>query len=967
MLCGLLAIAACRRTQTALGVIQMSKCRAIIDDRLYDLNTINTSQVFSYPHKYGDKTYTYYFKMCKPLTRADIPGKPNVELDDALLARCVGINDDCIPLVFLQDFLIQPMVSTHAPDSGLFYEADGPAFKDYDNIFRTFDVDIILNCDPNIEDVNLDLSATFTVDDNAQYVVMHGTSKHSCNKTAPTPLPSPTPKFETDCTYLYHLPGSEDYGYNIDLIAHNTGLFGTRVPVTIDGEEYIVFFQPCERSECPLDFTCVNYATDNVYSSVWLCNKSRICDRFGVMGSVADIKIDSNIGQAYNVTYNNSENIHKTLLQVKCNTILKEDHFIFDANGKLEAQGNRLELSAFSNSACLKVIPDPPPTPDKCYFSKTIQNYAIDINLTHFSLQGYQNKMKLKEGAKEKDVVIHYVPCEGMLCPTGAQCEGDEHASVWLCDIDAQSDETNCVAYGLWTKSLSIAMNNKFDIFGGINAYYSGDRSRVAQVHHICKESLEKDVLEWGNTAYLDYKTLQFDVYSRNACPKGSGPTPTPYVEYKPPRPQKGSTPTPKPIPSPNPLELWHNETHYIEIDLSRLYQEVFRGKLFLLGLQQLVGHVYVEYDPWNQLPCPQNYSCDEFQNSKANVWACWDNYCHPAGDKHIGIQINKLNNGAYIRYDGAYGVDAEFRIDCDPALFSNAITLGYSSAVIYHTSLTAPEFVFNSTSGAVCAQKFSSPTPIPDPAPTNSPKNLNPNVVFSTSYIQDGKNYTVSLDLNKVPIIEGDVVLGYSSTYELGKVKYSPVEHVPCPVGNYKCIGDNTNVWRCVNTTDGQQTCYSIGDSYYDFTIGLINKDHPDYGVEVYYHGGMDNRTASFYYQCRYDLADGEYIIEDIGVRSPWTMAGQLHHMNIHSRHVCPVELIHKSITGGAIFLLIVVTAALGYFVIGTLVIFITKGTVAIPNESFWMEFVGCIQTAVVFIFTCNRNKSMNMSYDAI
>ena len=69
---------------------------------------------------------------------------------------------------------------------------------------------------------------------------------------------------------------------------------------------------------------------------------------------------------------------------------------------------------------------------------------------------------------------------------------------------------------------------------------------------------------------------------------------------------------------------------------------------------------------------------------------------------------------------------------------------------------------------------------------------------------------------------------------------------------------------------------------------------------------------------------------------------------------------------SGGAIFLIALSVLFVGYFGIGTLVMYISSGSIAVPFDSFWTEFYECIETAIVFIFTCGKSRAVT-TYDNI
>jgi hypothetical protein len=107
-----------------------------------------------------------------------------------------------------------------------------------------------------------------------------------------------------------------------------------------------------------------------------------------------------------------------------------------------------------------------------------------------------------------------------------------------------------------------------------------------------------------------------------------------------------------------------------------------------------------------------------------ANLWVCWGDECHAAGDHRISTSIQSLadwDGGLTLTIGGAFGFDAAFDIRCDLMMASDVVPIDEGTQLTWGDRLSVL-----TTSGITCPQLFVAPivpsfisTPTPTPVPT--------------------------------------------------------------------------------------------------------------------------------------------------------------------------------------------------------------------------------------------------------
>jgi hypothetical protein len=110
----------------------------------------------------------------------------------------------------------------------------------------------------------------------------------------------------------------------------------------------------------------------------------------------------------------------------------------------------------------------------------------------------------VKGDAGEGEGMLYYQPCAGMACPEGLKCEGDDQATVWLCQAG------DCAGYGLFENNVTgvgIDVDEPY-----VEVHYIGDRHREALVNYRYEKEQRNGQLGMPKEVWVIGTALQFDV-----------------------------------------------------------------------------------------------------------------------------------------------------------------------------------------------------------------------------------------------------------------------------------------------------------------------------------------------------------------------------------------------------------------------------------------------------------------------
>ena len=504
---------------------------------------------------------TYYVSICDELQSSEIGGDTGIDLTDAVVVKR-NTNGDTSILAYGAAFDWR-FYNEGSPNDGVVYYTQGSPFV-VDSTQYTFDMEVVVLCD---EESSSGLEpATFIFDDYSHSVTlkMRLSNAYGCPKRVSVPTPTPGP-WEPNCRFVDRSTASPQRGVDMDLAELNEGPYGIPVPVTVAGNESLVFFQPCERSSCPLGYTCAS----DVFSSAWLCDKeSRSCTEYGVVdaGTMTMSRVDP---------HDENSGVKVGLRQTETNSGLTNVYLTCDSEGFdnrinfFSANVNQgiITLNGTTKSACTTNIPIPGPPGEKCSWSgESTKGERVTLELVDLNKadEGWSSEITIESASVE--AMLMYQPCGAMFCPADASCDGDEDATVWVCRNGAGGSQ--CIGYGLYAENVSMAFKDIDDATMGVVVSYYGSKDRVAEVTYVCGESLGEGELKIRPQCVLDGSKLSFTVESASVC---TSPAPTPTREpttsptqrptptrepttspTRRPTPTREPTPTPTPVPSDN-------------------------------------------------------------------------------------------------------------------------------------------------------------------------------------------------------------------------------------------------------------------------------------------------------------------------------------------------------------------------------------------------------------------------------
>lgn len=506
---------------------------------------------------------TYYVSICDELQSSEIGEDPGIDLTDAVVVKR-NTNGETSILAYGAAFDWR-YYNEGNPREGVVYYTQGSPFM-VDSTQYTFDMEVVVLC--NEESSSGLEPATFIFDDYSHAVTlkMRLSNSYGCPKRVSVPTPTPGP-WEPNCRFVDRSTASPQRGVDLDLAELNEGPYGIPVPVTVAGNESLVFFQPCERSSCPLGYTCAS----DVFSSAWLCDKeSRLCTAYGV--------VDANTMMLSRVDpHNENSGVKVSLRQV--NSGLTDVYLTCDSEGfdghinffSAIVNERTITLNGTTRLACTTNIPMPGPPGEKCSWSgESTRGERVTLELVDLNKadEGWSSDITIESSPIEARLM--YQPCGAMFCPADASCDGDEDATIWVCANG--TDGAHCFGYGLYAENVSMAFKDIDDATMGVIVSYYGSKGRVAEVTYVCGESLGEGELNIRPQCVVDGSKLSFTVESASVCATPA-PTPTTSPTRRPtptrepttsptrkptptreptPSPTRKPTPTPAPVPSDN-------------------------------------------------------------------------------------------------------------------------------------------------------------------------------------------------------------------------------------------------------------------------------------------------------------------------------------------------------------------------------------------------------------------------------
>jgi hypothetical protein len=365
----------------------------------------------------------------------------------------------------------------------------------------------------------------------------------------------------------------------------------------------------------------------------------------------------------------------------------------------------------------------------------------------------------------------------------------------------------------------------------------------------------------------------------------------------------------------------------------------------------------HITSNPFNPQRCPEGYQCQGID--KADYWICWQEDCYPM---MLGATngINYTNQGGsvqgvYITTYGYFDTKLTLSITCDKrTMLKNNGYIDVNDEVSFDGE---NGYTVYSEWSEVCPRTGTQPefpTPVAPLTPTPEPQ---PDPVEISFYDRDyGFNFNQFAEQNRKKEMSDVVFQITGMTYENASLIFDPIGKIECPAGA-ECKGVSyASAWKCWNDViTEQKNCVSLADARYA-PVSVSSS-------RVLYSSGYNGYNLELDLICNLDQGIDNYSLSSVVRESKKSLTVW---MSAYSAAFCKGRgLSTKPVTGGAVFLLIVILCAIVYIVGGVLFNFFTIGKFTLPNEQFWDEFINCV-VAGFYGVTCRKSVAVAISLES-
>jgi hypothetical protein len=899
-----------------------------------------------------------HVRMCGGFQAGEIPAEFHNASSYSVIA-CSGDGLTCVPLAsrFGQDY--RPLDDNN-PSAGVmveFHSEYPTVYHDYSDWIQYFRI----GCDSNQHNATIPFVPRSELVHDVHRLSYQFAHSAGCPDPKHSATPAPTPTLEVQCQFKSRRLRANETGVDVDLAALNAGPGG----IIQNFDDFVLFYQPCERINCPARGGNCDTAIDWQWglSSMWQCTPNlTVCEDYGAISQTTFI--DGNVNSAdptINVTMYASGMTKKASQVIyHCDPNILPGHV--NLSRASVSADDRMTVHAYAKSACIQNLPEPIPTdPQFCYFS-TLDSSGLRVQFNASvdnSARGYQKEIRVnREGDNARN--LYFQSCRGMYCPARSYCEQHEDAYVWLCDPSDKfgNYEQRCQAYGLFGQPIKMSWHSDVDESGVMFSYESGDGLR-ADVLFVCDWFMDSGTLllapDGHGALSPDAQLLMFRVYTRDVCPKGSpSPEPLPFAPPTPRPPRATSAPSVSP---PSVLFLDVGD-QYIMLNMSKLDRAIkVLNHSLVYGADSLQFTVFRR--ELTKLPCPVGHDCDIYTD--ASWWGCWSNrtgspVCYPIAEASHGLWMSlpgvEADSGVRVHYEGYNNIGTELRIYCDPVDLSPS-SMQLDSKVQFFIGLREASYNFTATSGLVCPLSYivpQAPVATPSPAPGTEYEKGN-QALFRQNFGTEEKGF--SLDLTLIGDARARLAVGSDQFYEHLDIVVNPVVRRSCP-SEYNCAGmEEANVWKCWTGQD-EPRCIPIGDMRYGFGVTPVDESDLALGIRVSYLGGLGGYATHVILTCNDSLTEeAEILLDRLGHRA---YPAKVVTFYAQTMQVCPGHILlwRDDPTFSAVFVVVVHVAFVLYLVIGMIVATCREGEVALPNHEFWNRFWKEVKFALLCIFTC-------------
>jgi hypothetical protein len=980
--------------------ISRGLCQANLNGSFYDLTPLRDRALDVYFDR--NNNHRYFLRYCKELTQSDIGNQSDTDLFEVTVARCDASDATvCFGVATLPSFDFR-FLDPESPNSGIIYRAEGEPFSTRPGQFReTFDVELSIRCDPTQTNVSIDPTFEFDSTGRATELKVFIASAVGCPSAAEVPAPSPTP-WEPNCRFVHRNPQNPNYGVDIDFERFNSGGYGARTPLWISGDEFLLYLQLCERAECPIGYSC----PEEELSSAWLCahrSVNKTCVSLGLSDGNPRVSLVNGSDTSKGVIVGLA-NLSAT---IKWAAFEPPGHVFW--NQSVQA-GLPLAISGTSEELREVWIPQPQPGGECTYTDRTLTGEFVSLDIARYNRSGGWIANVTVTGDSVGDAALAYQPCGGLVCPPGAFCDGDEDATIWLCD------DGECSGFGLFERPLELRFADPGNAGAGVNAEYEGGVGKFAEVTWKCDPEGSPGVLTLATNATIANRTLLFDVWAIDACPKiapsitvretatstatetiSQSPTvtisqpPTAMVSQSPTAttslspsatttmsplgtisqsptissvPVATATPTATPFPSQNwePTAPGPTTAPTPRPSANPVVLTHNQTHYVLLNLSEVVQPVYSgtnlvigpadrEYATAGVSWHPWNLqSCPgrTCDAASANLWLCPGSFCHAAADARISSSLSPLPDFSTGAVLRYGGADGHgFSLSISCAIdIPRTLRLDTTTVFSWEDSAVSAA----TSSGAACPRQLEPaerPSPVLTPTPTRAPR-----VQFIREFAAaDGR--WVDVNLYALPALSGWVAVARSGAAERAFFEVHFVEPARAPGKSSLDAQPSANGWRC-----GSDFCGSIAHAETGLSFQAVNQD-PANGVEIAYGPGYGGLSTRISIVCNRSLGGKESILGDVGEMGEDLVV----RLTVQTGMVCSREggpL--RKIGPGSVFLCAVLSVLALYVGAGVCFRAFQMGVISWPNEGFWEEVGESVRTAVLWLI-CRRRPEHRLA----
>ncbi|KAH0788567.1 hypothetical protein GPJ56_007249 [Histomonas meleagridis] len=619
-------------------------------------------------------------------------------------------------------------------------------------------------------------------------------------------------------------------------------------------------------------------------------------------------------------------------------------------------------------------IPDPDPTVESdCTYSansQVVYPYAVDIDLSKFK---YAIPYGIPHQVNSSSFVL-VNPCGISNCPPGKTCDSTD-ASIWICT----SDDT-CKSFGSARKHIGIAERTDNTDEGIIVSYdphiTESGQSIASNMHVTCDFELHP---ETTTSSMIHISKFEVDK-------NGEG-----YIVATSPDLCM------QPSPTPNPAECsatfpYGGEQKTIDIRTFNKLNGIYRNIKLNPSATGSEHNLFLQ--PCGGLNCP-GATCDD--PNGATVWLCavdggQPSDCDPYGDfaEKITVLTNDgIENGIKIHYiseSGRHKLSSDLIITCDWLQPKQNLRINKNVNLINWSNL---EITAYANELCVGEPPWYPPTPVPTVMPSPAP---------APGYIIHREKNGQYVEFDMRDMFEGanneyNVTIRSGTKSIQGIFSYYPFYPKRCPTSICE-ISDTADAWICF-----MEHCYPIANHQYN--IDLFSTEFID--STTYLIEGYSNYRTQFTINCD-DTAtslilDDEIYLSDSGsfhvdarasfacpkvnpstsastsesTPTPTTSSGtstKSHTITYTATYtssptIAPKPTDKVKVSGGSVFLLIVFLIFVLYLSVGTLLGFILKGTIALPNEEFWSSVGDAILTTFRAMMCRRQNEGYVMADD--